>query len=244
MPPCQMQRGRPQTVLTDAGPGSSTLPAARLLCGPMLQSLLEDRFQLKIHREVEQAPMYPLTVAKTGFKRKPIQDGECVLLAPGQGMRMIGADDKPYCGWVGWPIHGPNRTLLGGGIATVRLAQSLAMFVLDRNAIDRTGIAGSFLIRLEYNPDENTRCFGGPEFCKVDPNSDFPPAPAIFNAMERQLGLELERIQGPMEHIGDRSSGAAFGKLVRALKIEHYPRRRMIARIFLSTHPPVHAAVG
>ena len=33
-------------------------------------------------------------------------------------------------------------------------------------------------------------------------------------------------------------------RLTRASKIEHYPRRRMIARIFLSTHPPVHAAVG
>jgi uncharacterized protein (TIGR03435 family) len=187
---------------TDAGPGQpSHLPAAKLLNGPMLQTLLEDRFQLKLHREVEQAPMYALTAAKSGFKLKPMQDGECTLLAPGQGMRMIGADDKPYCGWVGWPIHGPNHTLLGGGITMDRLAQSLAMFILDRNVIDRTGIAGSFIVRLDYKPDENTRCFGGLEWCKVDPNSDIPPAVTIFTAMEQQLGLELEQIQGPKEHI-------------------------------------------
>jgi uncharacterized protein (TIGR03435 family) len=186
---------------TDAGPGpDSHLPAAKLLYGPMLQTLLEDRFQLKIHREVEQAPMYALTVAKSGFKLKPMQDGECAPLTPGQFMR-IGADDKPYCGWVGWPIHGPNHTLLGGGITMERLAQSLAMLVLDRNVINRTGIVGSFIVRLEYAPDENTRCFGGPETCKVDPNSDIPPAATIFTALEQQLGLELEQIQGPKEHI-------------------------------------------
>ncbi len=82
-----------------------------------------------------------------------------------------------------------------------RLAQSLAMFVLDRNVIDRTGIAGSFIIRLEYKPDENTRCFGGPEMCNANPNSDIPPAVTIFTAMEQQLGLGLEQIQGPKEHI-------------------------------------------
>jgi uncharacterized protein (TIGR03435 family) len=187
---------------TDAGPGQpSPLPAAALLYGPMLQTLLEDRFQIKIHREVEQAPMYALTAAKSGFRLKSMQDGECTPLTPGQGMRMIGADDKPYCRWVGWPINGPNRTLLGGGITMGRLAQSLAMFVLDRNVIDRTGIAGSFIIRLEYKPDENTRCFGPAEMCKVDPNSDIPPAVTIFNATEQQLGLQLEPIQGPKEHI-------------------------------------------
>ena len=103
---------------TDAGPAHpGRLPAASLLSGPMLQGLLEDRFQLKTHREVEQAPMYALTVAPSGFKLKPMQDGDCTPHAPGSGMFFIpGADDKPYCGWVGWPIHGPNRTLLGGGI--------------------------------------------------------------------------------------------------------------------------------
>ena len=81
-----------------------------------------------------------------------------------------------------------------------RLAQSMAMFVLDRNVIDQTGIAGSFIIRLEYTSDENTRCIA-PDMCAVDPNSDIPPAATIFAAMEQQLGLKLEPIKGPKEHI-------------------------------------------
>jgi uncharacterized protein (TIGR03435 family) len=182
---------------TGAGPGQpGRLPAASLLDGPMLQRLLEDRFQLKIHRQVEEAPLYALTVAKSGFKLKPMKDGDCTETMKGA----IGADDKPYCRWVGWPIHGPNRTLLGGGITMARLAESLATFVLDRNVIDRTGIAGSFLIRLEFAPDESLRCLSR-EMCAVDPNSDIPPGATIFSAMEQQLGLKLEQIKGPREHI-------------------------------------------
>ncbi len=87
---------------TDAGPRQpSPLPAAKLLYGPMLRTLLEDRFQLKMHREVEQAQMYALTVAQSGFKLRPMQDGECTLIAPGQGIRMIGADDKALLS-LGW----------------------------------------------------------------------------------------------------------------------------------------------
>jgi uncharacterized protein (TIGR03435 family) len=182
---------------TQGEPGQGRPLAQTLLYGPMLQGLLEDRFKLKIHRQVEEAPMYALTVARGGFKLKPMKDGDCTEVMTGA----IGADDKPYCRWVGWPIHGPNRTLLGGGITMERLAQSLAMFILDRNVIDRTGMAGSFIIRLEYAPDENTRCFGGAEFCAVDPNSDIPAGATIFGALEQQLGLKLEPIKGPKEHI-------------------------------------------
>jgi uncharacterized protein (TIGR03435 family) len=177
-------------------------PAELLLYGPMLQELLEDRFQLRIRRVTEEAPMYAMTVAKSGLRLKPMEEGDCTPLEPGQGMKRIGPDDKPYCGWVGGRlIHGPNRALLGGGITLEWLAQTLTAMVLDRNVIDRTGISGSFIIRLEYAPDENTRCFGPAQFCAVDPNSDIPPGPTIFTAIEQQLGLKLEQIKGPQEHI-------------------------------------------
>ena len=40
-------------------------PVARMY-GPMMQSLLEDRFALKIHKETRQQPVYALTIAKNG----------------------------------------------------------------------------------------------------------------------------------------------------------------------------------
>jgi len=182
---------------TQPAPGQGPGPAERLLYGPMLQGLLEDRFQLKIRRVQEQAPMYALTVAKNGPKLKPLEDGDCIPDGPPRWP----AGGKPRCGWVGWPISGPNRTLLGGGVTLQRLATSLSQFVLDRNVIDRTGISGSFLIRLEYAPDENTPCKGPASRCVADPNTDIPPGATIFAAIEQQLGLKLEPIKGPREHI-------------------------------------------
>ena len=38
----------------------------RMMLGPMLRALLEDRFKLKIHRETREVPTYELTVAKGG----------------------------------------------------------------------------------------------------------------------------------------------------------------------------------
>ena len=189
---------------TQRAPGErgAPLPAASLLYGPMLQGLLEDRFQLKIHREITQVPMYALTVAKGGLKLKPIQADDCTTPEPGQAMaRIFGPNDKPNCGWTGWPVHGPNRTLVGGGITLARLASQLGGLISDRKVLDHTGISGIYNIRLEYAPDEKTRCVGPAQVCAVDPNSEIPPGPTIFAALEQQLGLKLEPVKGPQEHI-------------------------------------------
>ena len=182
------------------GATAGRTPASALLYGPMLQSLLEERFQLKLRRVIDQVPMYALTVAKGGLKLKPMKAGECIPIENGR-LRRVGPGDKPYCGNVQEPSNGPNRTFLAGGITLERLARTLSNMVLDRYVIDRTGITESFNIRLEYAPDENTRCFGPAQYCAVDPSSDIPPGPAIFAALEQQLGLKLEPIKGPREHI-------------------------------------------
>ena len=44
----------------------------------MLQVALEDRFQLKLHQETKDVPMYNLTVAKGGIKLKPMAAGGCL----------------------------------------------------------------------------------------------------------------------------------------------------------------------
>lgn len=48
------------------------------MMGPMLQTLLEERFKVKVHKESRDAPVYELTVAKNGPKLQPSKDGSCV----------------------------------------------------------------------------------------------------------------------------------------------------------------------
>ena len=54
--------------------GSATLERRRL----MLQTLLEDRFQLILHRQSKELPVYELVTAKGGIKLRPSKEGSCV----------------------------------------------------------------------------------------------------------------------------------------------------------------------
>jgi len=48
-----------------------------MLAGPMLQVLLEERFQLKTHRETRETPVYAMTIGKGGLKVQPLAGGAC-----------------------------------------------------------------------------------------------------------------------------------------------------------------------
>jgi uncharacterized protein (TIGR03435 family) len=54
-------------------------PVAQMM-GPMLQTLLEDRFKLRIHHETKEGPVYVMTVAKGGSKLQPAKEGSCTPL--------------------------------------------------------------------------------------------------------------------------------------------------------------------
>lgn len=48
-----------------------------LMAGPMLQALLEERFQLKSHRETREMPVYALTVTRDSLKMQPLAEDAC-----------------------------------------------------------------------------------------------------------------------------------------------------------------------
>src|SRR5213078_2961987 len=49
-------------------------PGILMMQGPMMQTILEDRFKLKIHRETRQGPVYELALGKGSPTLKPFQD--------------------------------------------------------------------------------------------------------------------------------------------------------------------------
>src|SRR4051812_32579863 len=88
-----------------------------MLMGPMLRAFLEERLQLKMHREIEQIPAYALTVAKGGLKIKPIGESGCAVYdpdkppAPGSDAASARPGSTPVCGSVMRGVRGGIRTL-------------------------------------------------------------------------------------------------------------------------------------
>ena len=55
-------------------------PSREMMSGPMMQALLEDRFKLKIHREVKEVPVYDLVIAKGGPKVPKVDERAAPLI--------------------------------------------------------------------------------------------------------------------------------------------------------------------
>jgi uncharacterized protein (TIGR03435 family) len=76
------------------------------------------------------------------------------------------------------------------------LASGLSQFVggIDRIVVDRTNLAGTFDIDLRWRPEPSVAA--GNETGAPSVNSD---APSLFSALQEQLGLKLERTNGPAD---------------------------------------------
>lgn len=157
--------------------------------GPMLQSLLEDRFKLKVHRETKEGRVYLLTLAKNGSKLRATKEGTCTIAnAP---TRVCG---KPNI------RSGPVVTVDITGATIADLCAQLGM-IMDGEVIDRTGIAGQFDIHLEFTPAERQpRFVAGHTIEQQDPvpTNDRDAGPSLTTALQQQLGLKLETGRGPV----------------------------------------------
>jgi uncharacterized protein (TIGR03435 family) len=180
---------RDKYAVEAAAPGASE---RTVLLGSMLRTLLEERFKLEIHRGTEDVPMYALTVAKSGFKLKPMKDGDCEPLEPGT-VQPDPNDTKVRCGMMSSRAAGPNAVWSFNGFPISSLAGRLSRTV-GRHVIDRTGIEGQYIYRFEFHPDENTP---GIIWGDRDADTSVPQGASIFTALEQQLGLKLESVKAP-----------------------------------------------
>jgi bla regulator protein blaR1 len=143
----------------------------------LLQSLLEDRFKLNVHRETRQLPIYSLVRAR--------KDG-----SPGPQLRPSIVDckiepDKCRLDFA------PGR-FYGGAMRMDSLIGFLSSNV-QRVVVDRTGLKGTFELTLEFTPDRTA--------LPLSADATPPPAdkPSILTALQDQLGLKLESGRGPVD---------------------------------------------
>jgi uncharacterized protein (TIGR03435 family) len=167
---------------------------------PMLQTLLEDRFQLKVHRETKEVPVYALLAGKNGPKLPEAKEGGCTSFnsnSPPPPSPAPGQFPPTPCGGF---FMGPNH-LEGGKIGMEQFVSALSN-LLGQPVIDKTGFKGTFDVKLDFSP-EGTRMggrggFGPPGAPPEAGNADNAP-PSIFTALQEQLGLKLESQKGPGE---------------------------------------------
>jgi uncharacterized protein (TIGR03435 family) len=159
----------------------------------MLQTILEDRFKLKIHRETRQGPVYELALGKGSPKLKPLQDGSCTPVVLG-GLLPLVPDGQHLCRRM---VSPRGKVDIEGGTLTM-LADLLGM-VLDRPVIDKTGITSYFEIQLAFSPADAAE----PRPATAEPGASAavraPDAPGIFQAIQEQLGLRLVPAKGPVD---------------------------------------------
>ena len=151
----------------------------------MLRSLLEDRFRLSVHRETREVPIYALVVARADGRlgpqiRRPASDF-CARRAEAAAKP---AELPPVPAGMVCGIRGSSTQLAGGTFSMTGFAGFLSGEV-ERVVVDRTGLTGGWDFELKWSPP-NT------------PNPD-PDRPAIFTALQEQLGLRLDATTGPVE---------------------------------------------
>lgn len=160
--------GRPQAA------GVPSLPQFRAL----LRNLIEERFQLKTHREKRNLPAYVLVVGSSGPKSMTRNDTN-PNGPPGAGGKGLGV------------MVFSNSTM--GDFATVMQGN-----ILDRPVVDRTGLQGRFNFTLSWTPDESQYRQAG---IQVPPAPADGKLPGLFTAIQEQLGLRLESVTEPVEVI-------------------------------------------
>jgi uncharacterized protein (TIGR03435 family) len=124
----------------------------------MLQTLLGERFKLVLHRNTKLLPVYLLKVGKNGpHLQNATSDAD-------RGLGSNGGRD-------GVRVTGDSATM-------ETLAHRLSLD-LDRPVFDKTGVRGTFRIRLEWAREGD--------------------GPSVFAALQEQLGLKLAASKAPIE---------------------------------------------
>jgi uncharacterized protein (TIGR03435 family) len=100
----------------------------------MLRALLEERFQLKVRREVREGNVYELVAARSGPKLK-------ASTAESSFLRLY-RHTPPELPGVSYSIHAQK-------VSMARLADDLTG-TMARPVLDRTGISGEFDFKIDY----------------------------------------------------------------------------------------------
>ena len=146
----------------------------------MVQSLLEDRFKFKTHRENREITQYALVVDKGKAKVSPATDRPMNLTIEGRRI----SQPEGTCGVSLWR-EGARWTCHAASIDKI---VATAGSMMEAPVVDRTGLNGSYDVNVRFIDDDRRR---------RDP--DAPLGPTFEQALREELGLSLEKGKGEIE---------------------------------------------
>lgn len=150
----------------------------------MLKNLLKEQFKLEFHRETRELPIYSLSVDRSGPKLQPHE-------AQNAGDPWIDIEPDPHPG--GFLKMVWHATFSPMDYFAFRLGQ-----IMDRPVIDQTGLKGGFDFNLAFTRDLPP---GMQEGALINGAQIDTSGATIFEAVQKQLGLRLDRQKGPAEII-------------------------------------------
>lgn len=189
----QQMIGGPEWIRTDrydieAKMSGSVPSVTREQIQAMVQSLLEDRFQLKWRRETRELPVYDLAIAKGGVKMRqsadqtPIHSNQADLF-----FDSFAARGKAVPRGAIRLATGSDRSALVGNAVPIASLVTLLQGQADRIVFDKTGLTTLFDFDIEYNNEATA-----PRAVSDDGNpAAAQPAPSLFTSIG-ELGLRLE----------------------------------------------------
>ncbi len=166
----------------DAKIDTADLPATPLSprqLADMLQPVLADRFQLRVHHEMRILAVYNLVLATGGLKMK--ESAPSAPANPGSPSSPAGT----------FPRRCFARSV-GNGLrvehdCTLEDIRNILEGPSGRYIIDKTGLTGRFDIDLHWTPDDTPA------------DSPLANGPSLFTAVQEQLGLKLESARAPVD---------------------------------------------
>ena len=176
-------------------------PATKEQMRLMMQTLLADRFGLKLHFEDKEVPVILMTLTKPGVlgpRLRPAATASCdVTPSPPPAQRKdpqtISVDEIPWtCNYTLMPRSG--KMLLGGARHTSM--QLVADFLgslggnfglVSRPIVDQTGLTGRYDFTLEFAQPQRPNAT--PE---AGAEQEAPAGPDLIQAAREQLGLQFK----------------------------------------------------
>lgn len=158
-----------------------------------MQSLLEERFRMKVHHESRVEPVYELVVAKGGLKLEELSE-PAPALPPGPSVDQDGFPNVP--GGDGMRLLADRGRIQFRWQSMANLAHFISTQV-GRPVLDSTGLKAHYALKLSWYKERPPSIAPTSDGLSADP----PSGPTIFEAIQQQLGLKLQSKTNPVETV-------------------------------------------